>query len=209
MLDNPDSNFEFLQDMNLTTKTPGHHGHMYLFTHGERSNERIPNAPSHPFLLINYSSGPYGPGFLGNIHLSYQFQEQEDISIGHLQLENIELGNPYRTQGFKENLMRSSEKKQDCGRDAGGRTHGENHCSFRPLSCDEDSLRQGKWPQVRSMTQVRQLIEWIAGQKDIKDHGHGDNSCKDGNEKLSDVKASSRKPKNSVNGLFHKALLAM
>ena len=155
---------------------------MHLFAHIYRSYQRIAHAPANPFLLLEHASRLNGPGFLGNIHLAYHVHEQEDVSVGHLQRQDIDLGDSYRAQGFEEHLLWCGDKKQNHGRDAGRYTHGKYDCQVDSLFGDENALWQRKWSEMNSWPKVCQLNEGITREEDVEDHGKGDYACKDGNE---------------------------
>jgi len=155
---------------------------VHLFAHVQRPYQRVSYAPSHPFLLLEHAPGLDGPGFLGGVHLPDQVHQQEDVSVGHLQRQDIDLGNADGAQRLEEDLLGSGEEEKDHGGNASGHAHGEDDGSVDALAGDEDLFRQSKRPQMGAGPEVRYGKEGIAGDEDIEDHGQSYNAREDGDE---------------------------
>ncbi len=85
---------------------------MDFLAHVQGSDQGIAHPPSHPLLLVEQPSCPDGSRLLGDVHLSHQLHQEEDIAIGHLQGEDIQLWNAHRSQGFEEDLLGGGDEKQ-------------------------------------------------------------------------------------------------
>ncbi len=121
---------------------------MDLLAHIQRSYQGVAHTPSDPFLLLEHASWPLWSWLSWQHTFSYQVHQEKDVSIGHLQSEDIELRNAHSAQRLEEDLLGCGEKEQDNSRNTRCDTHGEDHRCIDALPGDEDALRQRKGSQV-------------------------------------------------------------
>src|SRR5674476_465498 len=77
----------------IAIEAAGDHCFVHPFTSIQRFYEHIANTASHPFLFIPQGQRRYCPALFGRKKIPDGIQEKEDVSIAHVERQDVNLRN--------------------------------------------------------------------------------------------------------------------